>query len=83
MTYQLSDTVLVSLILGTDFTICIFSLFYIPKVSNVLVRFDPTSYNTTETDGSVTVHVWVYADRVIEPFTVALIPGEGDVICFK
>ena len=47
------------------------------------VRFDPTSYNTTETDGSVTVHVWVYDDRVIEPFTVALIPGEGDVICFK
>ena len=44
----------------------------------VLVRFDPTLYNTTETDGSVTV--WIHANRVDEPFTVALIPGKGDVI---
>ena len=55
-----------------------FIIFTLFKVLTVLVRFDPTSYNTTETDGSVTV--WIHADRVNESFTVALIPGEGDVI---
>ena len=46
------------------------------------LRFYPTSYTTTETRGSVTV--WIHVEgRVTEPFTVALIPGKGDVIHFK
>ena len=45
---------------------------------DVKVRFDPTYYTTTESKGSVTV--WIHVDEgVTEPFTVALIPGEGDV----
>ena len=45
------------------------------------MRFDPTYYTTTETNGSVTV--WVHVDEGVSehlPFTVALIPAEGDVI---
>ena len=43
------------------------------------MRFDPTIYTTTETKGSVTV--WIHVDEGIsESFTVALIPGKGDVI---
>ena len=42
------------------------------------MRFNPTFYTTTETKGNVTV--WIHVDkRVNEPFTVALIPGKGDV----
>ena len=45
----------------------------------MLVRFDPTYYTTTETKGSVTL--WVGVDEAVnEPFTVALLPGESDVI---
>ena len=45
----------------------------------MFVRFYPTSYTTTESQGSVTV--WVHVDEgVSQPFTVALLPGEGDVI---
>ena len=45
----------------------------------MLVRFDPTFYTTTETKGNVTV--WIHVEeRVNEPFTVALIPGKGDVM---
>ena len=45
----------------------------------MFVRFDPTSYTTTETKGNVTV--WIHVEeRVKEPFTVALIPREGNVI---
>ena len=46
-----------ALTIYTFFTILIkyFHSCYTLKVLNVLVRFDPTSYNTTETDGSVTV----------------------------
>ena len=55
----------------------------IPTCSDILdvfVRFDPTSYTTTESQGSVTV--WVHVDEgVSAPFTVALLPGEGDGIC--
>ena len=43
----------------------------------MFVRFDPTYYTTTESKGSVTV--WVHVDEgVTKPFTVALLPGEGD-----
>ena len=48
-------------------------------VLDVLVRFDPTYYTTTETKGSVTLWVGVN-EAVNEPFTVALLPGESDVI---
>ena len=45
----------------------------------MFVRCNPTSYTTTETKGNVTV--WIHVEeRVKEPFTVALIPGKGDVI---
>ena len=45
----------------------------------MFVRFDPTFYTTTETKGNVTV--WIHVEeRVTESFTVALIPGEGNVI---
>ena len=48
----------------------------------MFVRFDPTFYTTTETKGSVTV--WIHVEkRVNEPFTVALIPGKGDVIALN
>ena len=44
------------------------------------MKFDPTFYTTTETKGNVTV--WIHVDRsgVHEPFTVALIPGKGNVM---
>ena len=62
-----------------------FTLSYKPYIYaltflDVLVRFDPTFYTTTETRGNVTV--WIHVEeRVTEPFTVALIPGEGNVMC--
>ena len=46
----------------------------------MFVRFDPTYYTTTERQGSVTVSVRV-DDAVSAPFTVALLPEEGDGIC--
>ena len=58
----------------TQYIIFIFS-----DILDVLVRFDPTYYTTTETKGSVTL--WVGVDEAVsEPFTVALLPGESDVI---
>ena len=48
----------------------------------MLVRFDPTYYTTTETKGSVTL--WVGVDEAVsESFTVALLPGESDVISIQ
>ena len=45
----------------------------------MFVKFDPTFYTTTESQGSVTV--WVHVDEgVSKPFTVALLAGEGDGI---
>ena len=52
-------------------------------MSGGYVRFDPTYYTTTETKGSVTV--WIHVDEgVTELFTVALLPGEGDITdCYE
>ena len=48
----------------------------------MFVRFDPTSYTTTESQGNVTV--WVHVDEgVNESFTVALLPGEAEWDMFK
>ena len=73
--------VLVSLIFALPFLLHYFNVFTLLTYSDILdvfVRFDRTLYTTTETKGNVTV--WIHVDRVIEPFIVALIPGEGDVI---
>ena len=61
---------------SSDYTIilCICS-----DISDVFVRFDPTYYTTTESQGNVTVLVHV-DEGVTKPFTVALLPGEGDGI---
>lgn len=49
------------------------------NILDIFVRFDPTSYTTTEAEGSVTVSVHV-DEGLSEPFTVLLIPGEGNVV---
>ena len=46
----------------------------------MFVRFDPTTYTTTESQGNVTLLVHV-DEGVNGSFTVALLPGEGDGIC--
>ena len=49
-------------------------------ILDVFVRFYPTSYTTTESQGSVTLEVHV-DEGVTKPFTVALLPGKGEGIC--
>ena len=46
----------------------------------MFVRFDPTTYTATESQGNVTLLVHV-DEGVNGSFTVALLPGEGDGIC--
>ena len=43
----------------------------------MFVRFDPTFYVINESQGNVTV--WVYVDEGVNgSFTVALLPGKGE-----
>lgn len=49
------------------------------NILDIFVRFDPTSYTTTEAEGSVTVSVHI-DEGLSKPFTVLLLPGEGNVV---
>ena len=60
------------------YLITVWTILLYSDMLDVYVRFDPTYYTTTETKGSVTV--WIHVDEgVTEPFTVALLPEEGDL----